>query len=184
MTTGEVGTALGLIIGIFGGLGTFFGGFLGDRLGKQGVRWYMLVPAIGFLITVPFGIVVFTVDSLMLALVFYTVPAFLVNLYTGPTFGMTQSLAPLAMRAAASALLLFIINIIGLVLGPTTVGIISDILQTSWQMTDVESLRYALLACNFVYLISFVNYWFASKHLEGDLLRSAKMSDHQQTAKN
>jgi MFS family permease len=176
MSTGEVGTALGLIIGIFGGLGTFFGGFLGDRLGKQGVRWYMLVPAIGFLITVPFGFAVFSVDSLMLALVFYTVPAFLVNLYTGPTFGMTQSLAPLAMRAAASALLLFIINIIGLVFGPTTVGIISDVLQSGWQMTDVESLRYALLACNFVYLISFVNYWFASKHLEGDLARSAKMA--------
>lgn len=176
MSSGEVGTALGLIIGIFGGLGTFLGGYLGDRLGKQGIHWYMLVPAIGFLITVPFGFAVFAVDSLLLALIFYTVPAFLANLYTGPTFGMTQSLAPLAMRAAASALLLFIINIIGLVLGPTTVGIISDVLQSSWQMTDVESLRYALIACNFVYLVSFVNYWFASKHLEGDLVRSAKMA--------
>lgn len=176
MSSGEVGTALGLIIGIFGGLGTFLGGYLGDRLGKQGIHWYMLVPAIGFLITVPFGFAVFAVDSLILALIFYTVPAFLANLYTGPTFGMTQSLAPLAMRAAASALLLFIINIIGLVLGPTTVGIISDVLQSSWQMTDVESLRYALIACNFVYLVSFVNYWFASKHLEGDLVRSAKMA--------
>lgn len=176
MSSGEVGTALGLIIGIFGGLGTFLGGYLGDRLGKQGIHWYMLVPAIGFLITVPFGFAVFAVDSLLLALIFYTVPAFLVNMYTGPTFGMTQSLAPLAMRAAASALLLFIINIIGLVLGPTTVGIISDVLQSSWQMTDVESLRYALIACNFVYLVSFVNYWFASKHLEGDLVRSAKMA--------
>ena len=176
MSSGEVGTALGLIIGIFGGLGTFFGGFIGDRLGIRNIRWYMLVPAIGFLVTVPFGFAVFTVDSLLLALVFYTVPAFLVNLYTGPTFGMTQSLAPLAMRASASALLLFIINIIGLVFGPTTVGIISDLLQSNWQMNDVESLKYALLACNFVYLISFVNYWSASKYLKDDLEASAKMN--------
>ena len=176
MSSGEVGTALGLIIGIFGGLGTFFGGFIGDRLGIRNIRWYMLVPAIGFLVTVPFGFAVFTVDSLLLALVFYTVPAFLVNLYTGPTFGMTQSLAPLAMRASASALLLFIINIIGLVFGPTTVGIISDLLQSNWQMNDVESLKYALVACNFVYLISFVNYWFASRYLKDDLDASAKMN--------
>jgi MFS family permease len=175
MSVGEIGTALGLIIGIFGGLGTFFGGYIGDKLGIRDVRWYMLVPAIGFLITVPFGFAVFTVDSLLLALVFYTVPAFLVNLYTGPTFGMTQSLAPLAMRASASALLLFIINIIGLVFGPTTVGIISDLLQTSWQMNDVDSLKYALLACNFVYLISFINYWLASRHLKDDLARSVTM---------
>ncbi len=172
MSYGEVGTALGLIIGIFGGLGTFFGGYLGDRLGKENVRWYMLVPAIGFLVTVPFGFLVFSVDSLMLALLFYTVPAFLVNLYTGPTFGMTQSLAPLAMRASASALLLFILNIIGLVLGPTTVGIISDLLQSGAQMNDVDALKYALLMCNFVYLISFINYWMASRHLEKDLRTS------------
>lgn len=176
MSSGEVGTALGLIIGIFGGLGTFFGGFIGDRLGIRNIRWYMLVPAIGFLVAVPFGFAVFTVDSLLLALVFYTVPAFLVNLYTGPTFGMTQSLAPLAMRASASALLLFIINIIGLVFGPTTVGIISDLLQSNWQMNDVESLKYALVACNFVYLISFVNYGFASRYLKDDLARSANMN--------
>jgi len=132
----------------------------------------MLLPAIGFLITVPFGFAVFAVDSLVVALIFYTVPVFLVNLYTGPTFGMTQSLAPLAMRASASALLLFIINIIGLVLGPTTVGIISDVLQSNAQMSDVEALRYALIACNFVYIISFINYWMASKYLQRDLEKS------------
>ena len=176
MTTGEVGTALGLIIGIFGGVGTFLGGFLGDRLGKSDVKWYMLVPAFGFLIAIPFGFAVFMTDSLVLALVFYTVPAFLVNLYTGPTFGMTQSLAPLAMRAAASALLLFILNIIGLVLGPTTVGILSDLLQSGAQMNDVESLRYALVTCNFVYILSFFTYWKASKHLKGDLARSQALN--------
>ena len=176
MSSGEVGTALGLIIGIFGGVGTFLGGMLSDKLGVKDARWYMWLPAIGFLVAVPFGAGVFLVDSVFLSLAFYTVPAFLVNLYTGPTFGMTQSLAPLAMRAAASALLLFIINIIGLVFGPTTIGILSDYLQTGWQMTDVESLRYSLLAANFIYLISFANYFLASRHIKQDLERAAQYS--------
>ena len=169
LSIGEVGTALGLIIGFFGGIGTLLSGVIGDKLGAKSVKYYMLVPAYGFLIAVPAGAAVFLVDDLYLVLAIYTIPAFLVNLYTGPTFAMTQSLAPLAMRAAASALLLFIINIIGLVFGPTTVGIISDLLQSSMQMNDVESLQMALLACNFVYLLSFYYYFQASRHLETDL---------------
>ncbi|NBR19238.1 MAG: hypothetical protein EBT88_02720, partial [Proteobacteria bacterium] len=118
-------------------------GVIGDRLGAHDMKWYMLVPAYAFLIAVPTGAAVYLVDGLWAALIIYTLPAFLVQLYTGPTFAMTQSLAPLAMRAAASALLLFIINIIGLVFGPTTVGILSDLLQSSMQMNDIESLRWA-----------------------------------------
>ena len=172
MSSGEVGTALGLIIGIFGGLGTFLGGYLADRFGTKNVKWYMLIPALGFLITVPFGFVVFYTHNLMVALACYCLPAFLINLYTGPTFGMTQGLAPLAMRAAAAALLLFIINIIGLVFGPTTVGLLSDWFQSAWQFNNTESLRFALLACNMIYIISFINYYFASRHLEKDLANS------------
>lgn len=169
MSSGEVGTALGLIIGVGGGLGTFLGGVICDKLGVRNVKWHMWIPAFGFLIAVPFGAGVFLTDSLTMSLALYCIPAFLVNLYTGSTFGMTQSLAPLAMRAAASALLLFIINIIGLVFGPTTVGVISDLLHNSWQMEPAESLRWALFGTNFVYLISFVNYYLASRTLQADL---------------
>jgi len=169
MSTGEVGTALGVIIGLFGGAGTLLSGMIGDKLGARDMKWYMLVPGYAFLIAVPTGAAVYLVDGLWAALIIYMLPVFLANLYTGPTFAMTQSLAPLAMRAAASALLLFIINIIGLVFGPTMVGIISDFLQASWQMNDIESLRWALLLCNFVYLLSFYYYFRASRTLESDL---------------
>lgn len=172
MSSGEVGTALGLIIGIAGGLGTFLGGFLADKLGKNDRRWYMWLPAFGFLIAVPFSLGVYLVDSLYAALAFYIIPAFMVNLYTGPTFGMTQSLAPLVMRSAASALLLFIINIIGLVFGPTTVGFLSDLFQSVWSMDATESLRWALFVCSFVYIISFVNFMMAGKTLREDLAKS------------
>jgi MFS family permease len=176
MSIGEVGTALGVIIGIFGGIGTLLGGFMSDKLGVKHIRYYMLIPAWAFLIAVPTGCAVFMTNNLTLALVIYTVPVFMVNLYTGPTFGMTQSLAPLAMRAAASALLLFILNIIGLVLGPTTVGILSDVFQSAWQMNEVESLRIALIGCNFVYLFSFLFYFLASRTLEEDLNTSRQLT--------
>ncbi len=176
MSIGEVGTALGLIIGLFGGAGTLLSGVIGDKLGARDVRWYMLVPAWAFLVAVPTGAAVFLAGDIWLVLAIYTLPAFLVNLNIGPTFAMAQALAPLAMRAAASALLLFIISIIGLVFGPTTIGILSDILQASWQMNDIESLRWSLLLCNFVYLISFYFYFRASRTLRGDLGTGADKS--------
>jgi uncharacterized protein YneF (UPF0154 family) len=36
-------------------------------------------------------------------------------------------------------------------------------------MTDVESLRIALMICTCIYFVSFINYFFASKHLKKDL---------------
>ncbi len=169
MSSGQVGTALGLIIGIAGGVGAFLGGVLADRYGSKDIRWHMWIPAIGFLVAVPTSIAMFSINTLWLILALYIIPAFAVNLYSGPTFGMTQSLAPLAMRASASALLLFIINIIGLVFGPTTVGLLSDMFQSSLAMPDTESLRWALILCSLVYLISFYNYIQAAKHLKKDL---------------
>ena len=56
---------------------------------------------------------------------------------------MTQGMVRLRMRALASAILLFIINIIGLGLGPLFVGFLSDTLEPS---LGVESIRYALLS--------------------------------------
>jgi len=172
MSSGEAGTVLGLIIGIAGGIGTVLSGVIGDRLGTRDVRWYMWVPAWGFLIAVPFSLGVFLLDGLWLIFALYIVPAFTVQLYTGPTFGMTQSLAPLAMRASASALLLFIVNIIGLVFGPTAVGFLSDVFQESLAMPDTESLRWALILCGLVYVVSFVNFMLAARTLKDDLARS------------
>jgi len=173
MSTGEVGTALGLIIGLFGGAGTLLSGFIGDKLGVRDVRWYMLLPAWALLISVPVSAAMFFVDALWLVLVIYMLPTFLSNLSIGPTLAMTQTMAPLSMRAGASALLLFITSIIGLVFGPTTVGVLSDVLQASWQMNDVGSLRWSLLLCNLVYLASFYYYFRASRTLKGDLRAGA-----------
>ena len=77
------------------------------------------------------------------------------------------------MRAAASALLLFIINMIGLVFGPTVLGAFSDFLQADWNMNDGDSLRYALLACSLIYLVSAINYYNAARYIREDMASAA-----------
>ena len=58
----------------------------------------------------------------------------------GPTMAMTQGLVKLRMRATASAILLFILNLIGLGLGPQAVGVLSDLLFPTY---GTQSIRYA-----------------------------------------
>jgi len=70
------------------------------------------------------------------------------------------------MRAMASAILFFILNFIGLGLGPLVVGMLSDFLAPSY---GSESLRYALGIVAFVNLVSATFFILAARKLLDDL---------------
>lgn len=168
LSSGELGTWLGLIFGIPGGIGVALGGRLADKFGEKDERWYLWVVAAAFAIMVPFAIMVFVVDTAPLALMFLAIPVMLGNFYQATTFAQTQTLVGLRMRAVASALLLFTLNIIGLALGPSAVGIISDLLAPAY---GTDSLRWALLICSLFNIWAAFHYWRAGIHFPGDLKR-------------
>ena len=75
------------------------------------------------------------------------------------------------MRAQAAAVLLLVLNLIGLGLGPQFVGLLSDWLAPS---TGVESIRWSLLATIVVgALWSAVHYFRAAATLRADLAADA-----------
>jgi len=171
MQTGEIGTWLGLILGIPGGIGIVLGGWLADRLGARDQRWYMWLVAIALAACVPFSLGVFLSTGAYAALLFLVIPVALGNFYQATTFSQVQGLSTLRMRAVAAAVLLFILNIIGLGLGPQAVGIISDLLRPEF---GDESLRYSLLICGFVNLWAAWHYFLAGKYLKEDLAATAR----------
>jgi hypothetical protein len=74
------------------------------------------------------------------------------------------------MRSVASALLLFVINLIGLGFGPQIAGILSDVLAASF---GTESLRYSLLIINVVVgPWAAWHFFMAGRHINADLLRA------------
>jgi len=166
MTTGEIGTWLGLILGIPGGIGIAFGGYLADRLGGRDTRWYLWIVAVALLVAVPISVAVFLMPTAGLALLLLCLPVALGNFYQATSFSQTQGLAGLRMRAVAAAVLLFIINIIGLGAGPQTVGILSDLLAGEF---GKESLRWALLLVSLVNIWAAFHYVVAGRHLDTDL---------------
>ncbi|MEG9862158.1 MAG: MFS transporter [Parvularculales bacterium] len=168
LDTGQSGTALALIIGIAGGCGTYMGGVLADKLSKRDVRWNMWLPVLAALIGVPFSVAFYLVDDTVFALILYAISAVVSLFYLGPSFAMCQAIAEPRMRAVTAALLLFILNIIGLGLGPQTVGILSDLLETGFGQ---DSLRYSLLIVNIFGLWAMVHFMCAARHLKDNLDR-------------
>lgn len=163
----EVGSWLAIISGI-GAIGTFAGGFLGDKISdKTGDRrWYLWVCGISTLIMVPFQLTAYLYDELWAVIPSLFVVSILGGMYLGPSFAMTQGLVTLRMRAVASAILLFMLNIIGMGLGPYFVGIASDLLAPQFA---IHSLRYALCIAVLANLWAATHYFLGARTLRRDL---------------
>ena len=163
------------LIGLTGIIGTYLGGYLGDRMGKKDKRWYMGIPGIATIISVPFAVLFYTTGDPMLAIVLAIPGAILGPMYLGPTFAMTQTLVPPAMRSTASAILLFVLNLIGLGLGPVFAGFLSDILRPGY---GEESIRYSLLILAVAGNIwSALHYYLASRTLREDLVAKDQLAE-------
>jgi MFS family permease len=126
-----VGAVFGVVGGVSTGIGTLIGGLLSDRLGPGNARWYALVPAIGLSLALPLYVLVFTRESWQAAAWVLFLPGVFHFMYVGPTFGRIQNAMPVPMRATAAAVLLFIVNIIGLGLGPPLCGWLIDTFSAS-----------------------------------------------------
>jgi MFS transporter, Spinster family, sphingosine-1-phosphate transporter len=128
LTLTEIGTFLALSGIVAGVLGTMIGGFIADRAAKTDVRAYMTIPMIAFVCSVPFFLWAMFADNAYFAMALLTVPSLLNSIWYGPVYASIQGLVGPQSRATAVALMLFVLNMVGLGLGPFTVGALSDIL--------------------------------------------------------
>ncbi|MEM9171523.1 MAG: MFS transporter [Pseudomonadota bacterium] len=169
MSSSEIGLWLGLILGLAGGAGIFAGGFFADLFGRADARWKLWTNVVAGLVTVPFSIGVYLVDDVRAALLIFVIPAFLSNFYQATTFAQAQSLVNLRMRGVSAAVLLLVINLVGLGMGPPLTGALSDLLQPTF---GNDSMRYALFSLVLVGLWSTFHYWRAGQYLPADLARA------------
>lgn len=162
MSLVEVGTYLAFAIGVFGALGAFLGGRLADWAAQRHLAGAMWVVAAAKVAAAPLVVWFFLETNLTIALMIYLPTLLLGAFYLGPSFAMIQTRAPLRMRALCSAIMLFVVNLIGMGLGPQAVGILSDVLAPE---VGAESLRYALLILSFAALWGGWHYYRAGRHL-------------------
>jgi MFS family permease len=161
----EASVFYGGILLIGGIAGTWLGGALADRLGAERRGMYVKIPAIAFLATIPFYIVAILSPNLTMTFFAMLIPTGLGLAWLGPVLSAIQHIVPPTMRATASAIFLFINNLIGIGLGTVALGIISDNLEA--QFGD-DSLRYAILSGTGFYLIAATLFLLSAKRLAKD----------------
>ncbi len=169
MATTEIGLWLGLILGIPGGIGIFLGGYLADKFGARDTRWYLWTVAVSALLAVPFGVGTYLLDNPYWSLAMFSIPVLLSNFWQATTIAQTQSMVRLRMRGVASAILLFILNMIGLGAGPWAVGLVSDLLAPQY---GADSLRWSLMIFGFMGIWVAYHFYVAGKYLAADLARA------------
>ena len=162
----ETGAVMALTAGVAATLGQIIAGRLADRLGARDVRWYMFLPAITSALSLPFLIAFFAAGDLAWGLAAY-VPGTLISvMWTGPTYAMAQSIAKPHMRAMASAIIIFLLNLVGMGLGPLLVGALNDLLTPSF---GVEAIRYSLMLAVVPHALASIFNLRAARTLREDL---------------
>jgi MFS family permease len=163
----ETGLIVGLISGITGLLSTLSAGWVADRLGRRDPRWICWLPAASIAASFPFQLV-FLLHPDPWTAVAFSIPAGLVGgFWPPPTYAAVQTLVKPHMRALASAVLLFFLNLIGLGAGPWVVGFLSDLFAAE----GVESIRWALLIAFSLNIVGILFYLLAARSYPHDLQR-------------
>lgn len=140
-TQGQTGLAYGTIIALFGTLGVVCGGWLADRWFQQGrmdaplrVAWMSCLCWLPFGALYPLMPTGTLTAGLMIPVVFFSSMPF------GVAPAAIQRMMPNTMRAQATAIYLFVINIIGMGSGPTIAALLTERV-----FQDKSMLHYSLL---------------------------------------
>jgi len=162
----EITVPLGILNGVVYGIGTWGGGYLTDRLGKKDKGAYAWLPGLGMLLTIPAGWALIWAPTPFWAF-FWSAP-FLIGLgfYLGPSFSLIQTLAPVNLRAFATAFAFFVLNLIALGFAPLWVGAVSDALLA--RFGEATSLRIALTTLGASSLLAALAFFWTAKKLPAD----------------
>jgi predicted MFS family arabinose efflux permease len=167
LSTAEIGLGFGLVMGLGGGLGALCGGAACDRLSTRDARWFGWLPALTALAMLPFALAFLHLPRAWLLL--YAPAVILGNFYAPIGYALAQGLAQIRMRGTAAALLLLIVNLIGLGLGPQLVGSLNDLLAA--RFGDL-AIRWSLTAAAMVNLLALLAYLLGARSARTELARA------------
>ncbi|MDA9008493.1 MFS transporter [Alphaproteobacteria bacterium] len=127
MALPSIGLYAAVSIGFFGAAGAIIAGKIADRLSLRNLAWLAWIPAICLLFAKPFAVYGFIVDHKFVALALMLLPAFFSGTYMASTITVLHENLSEKARPIASAIILMLVNLIGMSVGPLFVGLVSDL---------------------------------------------------------
>jgi MFS family permease len=145
MTLNDVALWYALVVAIGMGGGIFASGWLIDRYTRRSKKAYALLPAISLALALPFYIAFVWAPSWPLALALMLGPNFLNYFYLSSSVALVQEEVRPNQRVMAGALLLLVMNFIGMGVGPTYVGAASDFFRATHPENSLQIALYTLI---------------------------------------
>ena len=128
-----------------------------DRYTRTSKTAYAFVPAISLIVALPFYLGFVWAPSWRLALVFLTGAMALNYFYLSSSIALVQEEVRPNQRVMAGALLLLVMNFIGLGLGPTYVGAASDYFHAQGSTHPLQTALYTLTPFYVIAILIFLS---------------------------
>jgi len=159
MTLQQVALYYSLLVLVSVSGGMYASGRLIDRFAIRGRSVYAWLPAIGLTLAIPFFVGFVWAPGWPLALAFLAFPLFFNYFYLTPAVALVQEQVRPNERVLAGALLLLVMNLVGLGLGPTYLGAVSDALRPSHPEHSLQLAFYTLVPFYVLAVLCFI--WLA-----------------------
>jgi len=159
MTLREVAVWYALLVAVAVSAGMYTSGRLIDRLAPRSRRAYAYLPAAALALAIPFFIGFVASPTWPMALAFLAAPMFLNYFYLSPSVALVQETVRPQERVLAGALLLLVMNLVGLGLGPTFLGAVSDFLKPMYPEHSLQLAFYTLVPFYVLAVLCFL--WLA-----------------------
>ena len=145
MELSDVALWYAVVVAIGMGGGIFASGWLIDKYTKRTRKAYALLPAISLSLALPFYIAFVWAPSWSLALALMLGPNFLNYFYLSSSVALVQEEVKPNQRVMSGALLLLVMNFIGMGVGPTYVGAASDFFRATHPENSLQIALYTLI---------------------------------------
>lgn len=145
MQLNDVALWYALVVAVGMGGGIFASGYLIDRYTKRSRKAYALLPAISLSLALPLYVAFVWAPSWPLALVLMLGPNFLNYFYLSSSVALVQEEVKPNQRVMSGALLLLVMNFIGMGVGPTYVGAASDVFRATYPDNSLQMALYTLI---------------------------------------
>lgn len=163
LSQAQTGVYLALSIGIIGGFGTWWSGRFADAIGDRNPKWRLGIPILLILAAKPLVWGFLLIDNTMIALSCNAIAVAVSGVFWGPTFAFLHSRIRNELRPMATAVFLFMFNLIGVGIGPTMVGIASS----NWfAHYGSQSLGVSMAVIHLVGLWGLWHYWMAMRTIK------------------
>jgi len=198
LSIAAAGRLVALIAGAAMASGLLLGGFGVDWASRADRRWFVWGPALGLTLSAPLFLFGFTQTSVPAAVALFIAAHVAMFVYYAPTLGLAQNMVGADMRASSAFVVALVLGLVGIGLGPTLVGILSDhfaaqafslgaftascpggraaggaaqALAEACTGASATGLRHALMVMSLLSLWAAAHYFVAGRRLREDLER-------------